>query len=397
MGMLQSEGAAVNSLHEGQEMPLPGSWLVVGGKLFIENETHFRRGPRSSCHDLDELKDFKAVYQKSKSPKLFTDCMDDLEMAQREFRVAAPEIEHVCDKPHALIHTMWNGDLIPAARLGLLSFVLAYPRGCVRLMVWTTSDETRKSLQKVLIPRLGDAMEVQMVDFGDLCDRIVAVHPDLKALVDATRMKLQNTAPATRKQATGKQATGISDIVRMFAVAAYGGAYLDCDILLLRPLTPLLSKDFFYRWSFKKYCNTAAIHMKLGSYNAYKVIELSLKKLKRGMSLKNVFYPESFYRLIQKENVTIAMLPSAYFDPIWIVADRYGEGAPAALERYGLKHFNDFLVKKNENKNVIVDARSNFFPGAFAFHWHNQWKTTIQPGSSADIFLRQYYLEIQEP
>ncbi len=204
-------------------------------------------------------------------------------------------------------------------------------------------------------------------------------------------------------------------------LGAYGGVYLDCDMLLLRPLTPLLSRDFFYRWSFKPYCNTAAMHWALGSENAATILRAALDSTavhrhncgcshpvlfahcilscmcvcvfvlvyctgsagcshvvllsrdilnkpqinqgesdKRagarlillnatvcsilGIQMKLVSQSLSLSLFLTltcdvSPQHTMEMLPSAYFDPVWIVVDYMGEGAPAAAERYGLNTY----------------------------------------------------------
>lgn len=373
-------------------------WLDLGEELFIIEQpwrsTFFssifgrakRRSPRISCHDLDELKYF-SWYQKTRSAKLFTDCMDDLEEAQRAFRQTFPDIDEMkCSSPRDLLHATWNGGrLTHSAMLGIVSFVRAYPQGCVRVKLWTTDVTSQAALSSKLRLYVGDAVEVLILDISDLCDRITSAQPDLANLISSSRWSLQKLGHPRSEE----DWAGFSDIVRIFVLAAYGGVYLDCDMLLLRPLTPLLSHDFYYRWSFTRSCNTAAMHLHLGSPNAAKLIRVALHSSNIN-EMRYTLHPERLYRAITKMKGTIELLPSAYFDPLWIVVDVYGEGAPAARERYGLASYKEFFSVMNSNGNVRRDPRRNFFPGAFAFHWHNQWDAIFEIGSTAHLFMHEF-------
>jgi hypothetical protein len=345
-----------------------------GEELFLEASNS---SPRKSCQRLDDLENFEG-FQKTKSPRLFTDCMDDLEAAQKAFQ---RQQQGEC-KETERIHAMWKGPLRPTARLGILSFL--YSSGpCTKLTMWVIDNATEKALQEGLPSSHTLRLEIQRLDFGDLCDRIVKWHPHLDKLISKSRQNLLQLS----NPSASSQPTGFSDVVRVFVLAAHGGVYLDCDMLLLRPLTPLLGRDFYYRWSTQNYCNTAVFHLREGSRNAAVLLEMALSKSNHGQAgpLTRALFPSDLYRNIGN-STTIDMLPSAYFDPLWVVMDVYGEGAPAAKSRYGLNNFHRFFTEKNE----MDEDSAHFFPGAFAFHWHNQWKVNIEKGSSADLFLRHY-------
>jgi len=381
---LQEGAAAMNN------MLMHGKVSFFGTGNSSDNACSSSR-PCSACKTLDLLENFE-MYRNAKSPKLFTDCMDALENAQRQFRVSFPTFDQPCPQPHDLIHTMWTGSPSAVMRLGILSFVRAYPRGCVSVILWTDANSADK-IRNDLSQHAGlkaPVLDIRVLDFAKISERLLSVYPALESLL---RESQQNLIALSNE----KSATPLSDVVRFFVLAAYGGVYLDCDMLLLRQLTPLLANDFFYRWSNQEYCNTAALHFRLGSNNAFTAIKLALQETKGVASrMKNFFHPIHFYQKIKSMNnqgLKIDMLPSAYFDPLWVVDDVYGEGAPAAMERYGLKTFHDFFSQLNNKTDVVESITDQFFPGAFAFHWHNQWKAELRPGSTADLFMREYLLE----
>ena len=130
--------------HADQQHLLPARWLGRGVELFYDNETE-SGSAFASCRRLDDLNQVQQL-QARHSPALFVNCMRDLEAAQKAFRESFPDFSEQCAQPHSLIHTMWQGPVHAAARLGILSFVLAHPPGCVHVRVYTVDNVTRAAL-----------------------------------------------------------------------------------------------------------------------------------------------------------------------------------------------------------------------------------------------------------
>lgn len=146
-------------------------------------------------------------------------------------------------------HETWYSKLRPA-----------YPKGCVSVIVWTDANSADK-IRNDLSQHAGlkaPVLDIRVLDFAKISERLLSVYPALESLLRESQQNLKALS-------NEKSATPLSDVVRFFVLAAYGGVYLDCDMLLLRQLTPLLANDFFYRWSNQEYCNTAALHFRLGS------------------------------------------------------------------------------------------------------------------------------------
>ena len=226
-----------------------------------------------------------------------------------------------------------------------------------------------------------------------MCTRIVQLHPSLDTLLSLIQPQLVHATERMGRTGSAGSPVQFSDLVRMFVLSAYGGVYLDCDMLLLRPLTPLLHSDFVYRWSFAAHFNTAAMHLKLGSPNALVLLQYGLNAA-RGSAKKliHLYFPQYIHLLFHRLNIThtIRVLPSAFFDPLWIVMDAYGEGSPVALDRFGVAHVRMFFQARNAVPSIQEDVMANFFPGAFTFHWHNQWGVDILRKSTAYWFNVAY-------
>ena len=194
----------------------------------------------------------------------------------------------------------------------------AYPKGCVSVIVWTnaTSAEAIRNDLRQHAKLEEPELVVRGLDFAKISERMLSVHPALESLL---RESEQNLIEMRNEAST----TSFPDVVRFFVLAAYGGVYLDCDMLLLRQLTPLLAKDFYYRWSSQEYCNTAALHFRLGSRNVFTAIKMALQETKGDTNrMKYFFHPIHFYGKIKEmknqglnwnNDTKIDMLPSAYF------------------------------------------------------------------------------------
>jgi hypothetical protein len=111
----------------------------------------------------------------------------------------------------------------------------------------------------------------------------------------------------------------------------------------------------------------------------------------------------NLYPMALNLNATIEMLPSAYFDPLWVVLDEgYSSAKEAAGQRYGVSDWLFFdepvtaaapsvpILADNNNDKKTLTSVEDFFPGNFAFHWHNQWNKAIAKGSMAWKFLEYY-------
>ena len=100
------------------------------------------------------------------------------------------------------------------------------------------------------------------------------------------------------------------------------------------------------------------------------------------------------------------MLPVALFDPLWLKRDRR---QPKSILTPNINSWYDvFNPNLSENEfidvnpeDVSLDLRKvdKFFPGAFTYHWHNNWKTEILPTSWMGVLQSSYdeFLKGQQP
>ena len=154
-----------------------------------------------------------------------------------------------------------------------------------------------------------------------------------------------------------------SDGLRSLALAKYGGIYFDLDVLFLRDLRPLCNVDFCYQWSDRPWANTAVAHARRGSSNFSEL-------LLRGRKIQSLHPARLLDFAATKDSFDdLYVFPSFLFDPLWITNDRN--------KRCKRNHtvFDDFFTHKTAV--TLVD----FCHASYAYHWHNRWERTIQPGT----------------
>jgi len=125
--------------------------------------------------------------------------------------------------------------------------------------------------------------------------------------------------------------------------------------------------------------------LKLKSPNAAAILKAGLAKSHTLENLARTYHPIHLYNIVKQLHATVEFLPSAYFDPDWVLFDVYETARAAASQRYGIAMFVLFFQEKRPNIQV-----TDFYPGAFAFHWHNQWKKHIEEGTIPSTFLKYY-------
>ena len=176
-----------------------------------------------------------------------------------------------------------------------------------------------------------------------------------------------------------------ANLLRLATLYRHGGIYLDLDTMLLRDLgellgQPFMTKDFCYRWSAHlPYGNNAVLRFGRESENAWKLMERSVE-----LGSCN---PTKVLRFEGAEDVDLTVLPCPFFDPLWPHLDEQCrlEGAP-------LSGWADFFRKFGWRFRPGRDVNSyrDFFPGAFAFHWHNQWDAREHERSYFGRFDREF-------
>jgi hypothetical protein len=273
--------------------------------------------------------------------------------------------------------------------------------GCSRLQLWTTNHVSQRFLQDALAPYGSkEFFSVNILNMTDVFVNIQSNFPDLSDILYAkrhliaeltTNIEKDSAVGAAHSRRRQRKQTLYSDMIRVLVLAAYGGVYFDTDVLLLRNLQPLLSRDFYYRWSNKPYANTAVFHLHRGSSNAAKLVEQGLQtryfwQFDTVNRLCRAFHPKYVHRTIEQHHGNVELLPSAYMDPHWVCFDMRLDRVNDHTERvYGLRDWYSMFAAQDAETTV-----ESFFPGAFAYHWHSQYRRSIGRNSVAAVFLRRY-------
>lgn len=148
------------------------------------------------------------------------------------------------------------------------------------------------------------------------------------------------------------------DDFRIISLYKYGGVYFDLDVMFLKDFTPLLmGHEFVYAWEYQPYANSALLYLRK---NSYITNYLAQKFLERKEAMPWVLFDYKDKKLANLRNY-----PCAFFDPLW---GGYCEGMP-------FKEFADFFKRFDNGyeKEPHINSYKDFFPGAFAYHWHNKW------------------------
>jgi hypothetical protein len=158
----------------------------------------------------------------------------------------------------------------------------------------------------------------------------------------------------------------------------YSGCWFDLDCFALRSFSPLFvnygENICLYRWGRKDMPNNA-VYISLKPYS--KIMEKNMNFIIRygkgwgfkqiakalaesgGLKITDDYTVKESFSL----PLDILLLPTSWFDPDWI-----WNGTNLGFE--------NFL--KASDKEYTLD---NFYPGAFCYHWHNNWGNTIEDHS----------------
>lgn len=168
-----------------------------------------------------------------------------------------------------------------------------------------------------------------------------------------------------RPKLPARRPAAISDGLRLLVLARYGGIYFDLDTLFLRDLRPLCGVDFIYQWSNQPFGSNALSHFRPGSPALSALVERSLQL--------GSCHPAALLRFRELASAPgeLMVFPSFLFDPVWIAHD-----TAVAVNDY-CNQFDDFFAHQ------VPMTMGGFFPGAYAYDWHNRWDTPIRPGTIA--------------
>ncbi|CAG8655417.1 2970_t:CDS:1 [Funneliformis caledonium] len=356
-------------------------------KNLSNNIQTFRTRPKEG-HIIDYT---RVVDHCDMSKFLAEQCLEYLDKHESEYTIPNPNLtlndasKCLPDQPPTLFHVFWKGDFSDKIAMMIKSFMFTQPLQCSKLYVWLDDNEMRledNPHAKPLLKFSPKFIEFMKWDTEEQLDHDPIYH-GWKSIYHSER-----------------RTVSFSDMVRFVVLQRYGGIYVDADVLLLRDLRPFYQTDFefSYQWSFKEDYNTAVLRLRANSTTTRMVIEGAIQN---GMK----FHPFDIKKyFVEKLNPTkddvnpyLYMLPVALFDPLWLKRDNK---QPKSILTPNINVWYDVFrpdLAPNEFINVEpVDATpalrkvDGFFPGAFTYHWHNNWKTKILPTSWMGVLQSAY-------
>jgi hypothetical protein len=176
-----------------------------------------------------------------------------------------------------------------------------------------------------------------------------------------------------------------SDFFRHVILYKYGGIYTDIDVMFLRDMrmllhAPYLHEEFCYRWSAHlPYCNSAVLRLRQGSETARALLARCRER--------NSCRPKEVLRFDENKELDLLVLPCPIFDPLWPHYDHQDKYESAPFHR-----FADFFHKFGWwfGRKPAIRSYQDFFPGAFAYHWHNCWAAPEHKDSYFGLFNQEF-------
>jgi hypothetical protein len=174
-----------------------------------------------------------------------------------------------------------------------------------------------------------------------------------------------------------------SNCFRFVTLYHHGGIYIDIDTMLVRDFSPLLAcfdDEFCYRWSANMpYANSAVLRLRQHSPTAWRILE--------HCAVQGSCRPRHVLNFAEQGDVDLLVLPCAAFDPLWPLVDGKDSSRAAPFDTF-VQFFHPRShagVKRSE-----IRCLRDFFPGSFAYHWHNCWKEPEHTASYFSLFNREF-------
>jgi hypothetical protein len=161
--------------------------------------------------------------------------------------------------------------------------------------------------------------------------------------------------------------------------------YVDMDMMFLRDLRDLLHNrlfqdEFCYQWSsHMPYGNSAVLRLRQESAAA---AALLARCAARGSC-----HPKHALAFDESADLDLLVLPCPFFDPLWPHYDRRDRCDAAPFTRFQ-DFFREFGWLFRSRRDI--QSYRDFFPGVFAYHWHNCWEAKEHPSSYFGFFNQEF-------
>ena len=281
-----------------------------------------------------------------KDKKLYTNtdyCLDSLRNLKVQSGLSA--------NSGTLFHAYWYGEFSALQALSVKSFLAMHDLSKVTLYLWI--DEENGSSSHLQNPHIVPLLPLITVRKFNPLQEAEGTFLDFELSKNFLLRKRKKALLRDTKKLAYQ-----ADIFRTLILHKYGGVYFDLDMLFLRNLQIILdlfpSCEFCYQWSAKSYANTAILKINKESDNSKRIISKSVQ-------LKD-FNPRSIYTF-DDNKIDMLCFPSSFFDPFWLCFDKKDFSNYAYFHR-----FSDFFSPME-----VQCSLERFYPGAFTYHWHNNW------------------------
>lgn len=168
-----------------------------------------------------------------------------------------------------------------------------------------------------------------------------------------------------------KQLPFVADDFRLIALYKWGGFYFDLDVLFLKDLSRFLHQDFCYCWENQPFANNAILFMNKDSE--------VMKAIARKAVRRKTTQPWIIFEYADKALKDLTVYPAYVFDPMWF-----------ATKEAPMKDFPDFFKPFDEGLKPCCQSYKDFFPNAYAYHWHNCWKAPYVENSYYGMFNEEF-------
>ncbi|KAF9431027.1 hypothetical protein BGZ94_000026 [Podila epigama] len=359
-----------------------------------------------------------------------------LEYLTREHKYLVPATPQLKEQKSTTMdfHIFWRGPISDKLSLSAHAFLFTQPLQRSHLHLWIDSadlpngepeDYTQNPFSAPLVsPPLNKHISIHAWDQEA---ELAYAYPgqgttDEDKELREMEQKLQQSKPV--------KPVALSDEARFLILNRNGGMYLDADVLLLKDMSPFYDSglEFAYEWSMTRMYNTAILRLYKQSTVARRILDgararetvILKKKLellkqqigqqeaskhehqqlrrrqqleKRGeMRPEEIYHPARLRKYLRPQDAKIEgngliMMPPAFFDPLWLRVDHAEAKDNTDPEKMleDLKSFPDaFSVESSAGPEV-------FFQGAYAYHWHNNWATPIEPQSWMGHMQQAYH------
>lgn len=256
-----------------------------------------------------------------------------------------------------LCHAYWHGLFGRKQAFSVKSFLATQDLGKVELWLWLDEDNGYEGYEKnewlkPLLPHI----------------KVLSYNPSKR--LEGSRFQNQKWIFDQKRRIANR-----ADGLRIWALHEFGGFYFDLDVMFIKDLTPLfLGDEYLYAWEYQPYANSAILFLRKGSY----LNEYIWKKVDRCKTT----LPWVLFQYKDRKLKHLHVYPCNLFDPFWQAeAKKELDGMPIAS-------FEEFFIKSVSSKASV--SYRNWFPGAYAYHWHNCWKTEEAEGSYFSIFEAEF-------